>query len=93
MPKQRTAGRSTKHVRTAKMLITGFAIAATMAGCSALKARSNAEAIFVPAITVDIDDLAAPSPAASLRLMVNSHMTPDDVTPTQPPARSRTQMR
>jgi len=93
MPKQRTPGRSNKHVRTAKLLITAFAISATMAGCTALNARSDIQAIFAPAIIVDIDDLATPNSVDSLSLTVTNQVAPDDDPPTQPPHGSRIQIR
>ena len=94
MPKQRTPGRSNKHVRTAKLLITAVAISATMVGCTVLSARSDIQAIFVPAIVVNIDDLATPSSVDSLRLTVTNHIAREDAaTPTQQPNRSLSQMR
>jgi hypothetical protein len=94
MPKQRTPGRSNKHMRKAKLLITAFAISATIIGCAALNARSDAQALFAPAISVDIGDLATPDSGDSLRLTVTNHMISDDErTPTQPPHRSIIQMR
>ena len=55
MPKQRTPGRSNKHVRTAKLLITAVAISATMVGCAVLSARSDIQAIFAQ---LDVHDAA-----------------------------------
>jgi len=94
MPKQRTPGRSNKHVRTAKLLITAFAISATMAGCAALNVLSNAQAIFAPAITVDLDDLATPNWIDSLKLTMTNQVAPDNDDPTiQPSHRSTIQLR
>jgi hypothetical protein len=78
MPKQRIPGRSNKRVRIAKLLITAFAITATMAGCAALNTQLQTNAIFTPAIVVDIDDLPTPSSVDPLRLRVTNHLSPDE---------------
>ena len=94
MPKQRTHGRSNKHVRKAKLLITAFAISATIVGCAALNARSDVQALFAPAISVELGELATPSSGDVLRLTVTNHITSDDEsTPTLQPHRSIIQMR
>ena len=94
MPKQRTPGRPNKHARTAKLLITTFAIAATMAGCAALNAQADLLALFAPAIVVNIDDLAPASSADSHMLtLTNQHAPDNDHRSTQPLRRSAGQMR